>query len=122
MCLIGITNDDTKADSDWLCKKILSCKLWSESGKSWAKNVKEMNYEILFVSQFTLYAVMKGTKPDFHKAMQSEQSKIFYEAFLKDAKSSYNPDMIKDGQFGAMMDVGLVNDGPVTIVLDSRDK
>ncbi|EFA76478.1 D-tyrosyl-tRNA deacylase [Heterostelium album PN500] len=117
VCLIGITHDDTKVDSDWL--------LWDnkEANKSWDKSVKDMNYEVLFVSQFTLYAVTKkGTKPDFHCAMPSELSKQFYTQFLNDAKQNYKPELIKDGCFGAMMDVGIVNDGPVTIVLDSKDK
>ncbi|WFD02552.1 D-tyrosyl-tRNA(Tyr) deacylase [Malassezia obtusa] len=75
------------------------------------------------VSQFTLYAkTAKGTKPDFHRAMGGEASKPFYDAFLDRMKEGYASDRIKDGKFGAMMDVSLVNDGPVTIFIDSFDK
>lgn len=65
--------------------------------------------------------VKKGSKPDFHGAMHSSQSRDMYHAFLADLRQRYAADKIKDGEFGAMMDVALVNDGPVTILLDSRD-
>ncbi|EGG25403.1 D-tyrosyl-tRNA deacylase [Cavenderia fasciculata] len=123
--LMWITKEDTKVDCEYLLKKIFGLKLWPnpESDKSWDKSVKDLQYEVLFVSQFTLYATTsKGLKPDFHLAAGSEYSKAFYEEFLVDAKKIYNPERIKDGQFGAMMDVGLVNDGPVTISLDSKNK
>ncbi|KYR00967.1 D-tyrosyl-tRNA(Tyr) deacylase [Tieghemostelium lacteum] len=123
MCLIGIGKEDTKTDSEWLCKKILNLKLFpsADSTKGWDRSVKDMDYEILFVSQFTLFAyTKKGTKPDFHLASPSELSKVHYNEFLEIFKQTYNADKIKDGQFGAMMDVNLTNDGPVTISLDSK--
>ena len=72
------------------------------------------------MSQFTLYGVMKGNKPDFHNAMGSELSRPFYDNFVSKVKSQYQADKVKEGQFGAMMAVSLVNDGPVTLQLDSR--
>eukprot|EP01132_Coremiostelium_polycephalum_P006690 gene6690-8276_t len=116
MCLIGINREDEKKDQEWLLKKIIGAKLWpnEDKSKNWDRNVQQSGFEILFVSQFTLYGVMnKGTKPDFHLAMESARSKQFYDEFLEMARKAYNPDKIKDGKFGAMMDVQLVNDGPV---------
>jgi len=72
------------------------------------------------VSQFTLYALLKKNKLDFHQAMKSDQSKEFYHTFLKSLKTDYQDDKVKDGVFGAYMDVSISNDGPVTIELDSR--
>ncbi|ELR20188.1 Dtyrosyl-tRNA(Tyr) deacylase [Acanthamoeba castellanii str. Neff] len=121
--LVGITDDDTTKDAEWICRKILGARLWADdTGKAWNMSVTQMGYEVLLVSQFTLYGYLKGNKPDFHKAMGSDRSKAFYEAFVEMVKSKYQADKIQDGQFGAMMEVELVNDGPVTLQIDSRDK
>eukprot|EP01102_Stenamoeba_stenopodia_P001422 TRINITY_DN11234_c0_g1_i2.p1 TRINITY_DN11234_c0_g1~~TRINITY_DN11234_c0_g1_i2.p1 ORF type:complete len:216 (+),score=45.24 TRINITY_DN11234_c0_g1_i2:23-649(+) len=122
LVLVGITSTDTKADSSFIARKILSLRLWpSADGKPWNTSVSDNKYEVLLVSQFTLYATLKGNKPDFHKAMEPEKAKSFYEAFVKEVKQNYksNPNAVQDGVFGAMMQVKLVNDGPVTITLDS---
>uniref|UniRef100_A0A803LLS0 D-aminoacyl-tRNA deacylase n=1 Tax=Chenopodium quinoa TaxID=63459 RepID=A0A803LLS0_CHEQI len=81
--------------------------------------VMQKNYEVLLVSQFTLYGTLKGNKPDFHVAMPPQRAKPFYETVVENFRKSYNPDSIKDGIFGAMMKVNLVNDGPVTLQLES---
>lgn len=92
-----------------------------EPAKMWAKSVVDIEGEILCVSQFTLYgSVIKGSKPDFHLSMKSETSKQMYLEFLDRLKKAYQPDRIKDGEFGAMMLVNIANDGPVTLELDSR--
>ncbi|CAH0386657.1 unnamed protein product [Bemisia tabaci] len=118
--LVGIHKSDTKKDIDWLVNKLLTLKLFGdEGGKRWSKNVVDSGHEILCVSQFTLYYSLKGTKLDFHNAMPATQSQPFYEDFLSSLRTAYLPDRIKDGKFGAMMDVSLINDGPVTIQLDS---
>ncbi|BGP12254.1 hypothetical protein JCM10213_000053 [Rhodosporidiobolus nylandii] len=126
LCLIGIGTQDTEWESQWLASKILAMKLFPEDkdGETWGwkNSVVDAGYEVLCVSQFTLQAnLRKGAKPDFHGAMGSETSKVFYEAFLADLRQKYQADKIFDGKFGAMMDVQLVNDGPVTLILDSRD-
>ncbi|CAF1370268.1 unnamed protein product [Adineta steineri] len=122
--LIGIANDDEQTDIDYIVKKLLAIRLWSsiDGSKNWARNVVESDYSLLCVSQFTLHATLKGTKPDFHLSMSGEQSKILYEKLLNQLKQSYKSDKIFDGQFGAMMNVNIENDGPVTIILDSRSK
>ncbi|KAJ1976111.1 D-tyrosyl-tRNA(Tyr) deacylase [Dimargaris cristalligena] len=122
--LVGITNGDEPKDIEYLVRKILNLRLFDdEDGKMWKKGVQDLDLEILSVSQFTLYAkTEKGLKPDFHLAMKSSLSKDFYERFLQKLKDDYRADRIQDGQFGAMMDVAIHNDGPVTIILDSRQK
>lgn len=125
--LVGIARDDTEKDMEYIIKKILTVRLFendetdtaSSSGK-WNKSVVDKNFEILCVSQFTLQSTLKGTKPDFHYAMSSDQSKEFYEKFLANLKKMYKQDKIKDGRFGAYMQVNIQNDGPVTLLLDSK--
>lgn len=92
-------------------------------GKPWKRSVIELGGEVLCVSQFTLFArTVKGTKPDFHRAMGGNDARVIYEALLKKLGDSYSHDKIKDGAFGEMMDVSLTNDGPVTILLDTTEK
>jgi len=87
----------------------------------WKRSVKDIDGEVLCVSQFTLLAsTQKGNKPDFHRAMGAESSKEMYATFLERMGQLYSPDKIKDGRFGAMMNVSLTNEGPVTLTLDSR--
>ncbi|XP_031389857.1 D-aminoacyl-tRNA deacylase isoform X1 [Punica granatum] len=82
-------------------------------------HVMQKNYGVLLVSQFTLYGVLKGNKPDFHVAMPPQSAKSFYDSVVERFRKAYSPDAIKDGIFGAKMKVNLVNDGPVTMQLDS---
>lgn len=99
------------------------------SGKRWNKSVTDLGLEVLCVSQFTLYHVLKGNKPDFHLAKGPAEAKEFYEAFLQELNESYVSEKgseadgrIKDGKFGAMMSVNIVNDGPVTLEIESPPK
>lgn len=123
VALIGIHRDDTMADLEYIVRKLVSLRMWEdEAGRRWAKSAKDLDYEILCVSQFTLYHVMKGNKPDFHLAMAGEKSKLFYEEFLSEMRKAHSSEeKIKDGVFGAMMEVNIVNDGPVTLELDSAN-
>ncbi|XP_078672586.1 D-aminoacyl-tRNA deacylase-like isoform X1 [Branchiostoma floridae x Branchiostoma belcheri] len=118
--LIGVSRDDTPKDMEYIVRKILNLRVFDDDQeKRWAHSVKDKNYEILCVSQFTLYSVLKGNKPDFHQSMAAEQSQAFYEEFLQQMRKAYQPDKIKDGRFGAYMQVSIQNDGPVTIQLES---
>ncbi|KAL6067441.1 D-aminoacyl-tRNA deacylase [Balamuthia mandrillaris] len=128
LVLVGISRTDKPEDAEYICRKILGMRLWpDEKGKAWTKSVTAKNYEILLVSQFTLYGILKGNKPDFHNAMPPEGrdgsaeggSRAFYASFVEKVRKSYVPDRVKEGVFGAMMEVELVNDGPVTIQLES---
>ncbi|KAH7641757.1 D-aminoacyl-tRNA deacylase [Dermatophagoides farinae] len=119
--LIGISRDDKETDSDWIMNKILKLCLFDniESGRRWSSNVVDRQLEILCVSQFTLYATMKGNKLDFHHSMESTTSRIVYECLLDKMRRSYDPLKIHDGLFGAFMALDIVNDGPVTINIES---
>lgn len=136
MILVGISTQDTREDATKLCNKILKLRIFEDydnkpetentqkwAGKPWAKSVlDDEKFSILSVSQFTLYGtIKKGTKPDFHKAAKGEIAKTLYDFFLLELRAAVGDARVQDGQFGAMMDVLLVNDGPVTIVWDTRD-
>ncbi|ODQ68265.1 hypothetical protein NADFUDRAFT_48915 [Nadsonia fulvescens var. elongata DSM 6958] len=123
MVLVGVSGDDTELDIEKVANKILKLRLWAseDDTQPWKRNVNDINGEVLMVSQFTLFAnVKKGTKPDFHAAAKGEGAKVIYDKVLdKVAQGMTKP--VQDGVFGAMMDVALVNDGPVTIQFDTKE-
>ncbi|KAL7129915.1 hypothetical protein ABFS83_13G100100 [Erythranthe nasuta] len=121
LVLVGLHETDVESDSEYICRKVLNMRLFPNdiTGKTWDQNVMQRNYEVLLVSQFTLYGVLKGNKPDFHVAMPPNAAKTFYASLVEKFQKSYRIDAVKDGVFGAMMKVNLVNDGPVTMQLDS---
>ncbi|OBZ90323.1 D-tyrosyl-tRNA(Tyr) deacylase 1 [Choanephora cucurbitarum] len=119
--LLGIATDDTEKDVDYMVNKILNIRMFDDNGVMWKKGVKDAGLELLCVSQFTLQGTTtKGNKPDFHRAMKTEPAKAMYQQFLSKLGKAYDPTKIQDGVFGAMMLVDIVNDGPVTLELDSR--
>ena len=123
LVLVGFTTTDTFKEIDHLTNKILKLRLWSNKKEvRWAESVVDQELEVLCVSQFTLYTVLKGNKPDFHLAMEPETANKMYETFLDTLKKKYRPDKIQSGVFGGYMSVGLVNDGPVTIDLEYPEK
>ncbi|XP_029330205.1 D-aminoacyl-tRNA deacylase 1 isoform X2 [Mus caroli] len=118
--LLGISMEDSQKEVEHMVRKILNLRVFEdESGKHWSKSVMDKEYEVLCVSQFTLQCVLKGNKPDFHLAMPTEQAESFYNSFLEQLRKSYRPELIRDGKFGAYMQVHIQNDGPVTIELES---
>ncbi|KAF8058089.1 dtd [Scenedesmus sp. PABB004] len=121
LCLVGVTADDVDADAEYICKKILRTRGWADedSGTPWAKDVAGIGGEVLLVSQFTLYGRLKKPRPDFSKAMPPDRAREVYAGLVERVRAAYAPDRVCDGVFGAMMDVALINDGPVTFVLDS---
>lgn len=125
--LVGISRDDTEKDMDFMVRKLLNIRLFeapndgeTASNNKWMKSVVDRDMEILCISQFTLQSTLKGTKPDFHLAMGGEQSHAFYDTFLERLRKAYKPEKVKDGRFGAYMQVNIQNDGPVTILIDSK--
>ncbi|OJA17033.1 hypothetical protein AZE42_03557 [Rhizopogon vesiculosus] len=121
MVLVGIGTDDTLTDVETLSSKILNIRVFDANGAMWKSSVKDIAGEVLCVSQFTLMAnTTKGNKPDFHRAMSTNSSKDLYAVFLEKMRQLYVPDRIQDGEFGAMMNVSLTNEGPVTLTLDTR--
>ncbi|XLR46208.1 hypothetical protein HN51_030297 [Arachis hypogaea] len=122
LVLVGIHDSDSDADADYICRKVLNMRLFpnENTGKAWDHSVMQKNYQVLLVSQFTLYGFLKGNKPDFHVAMPPQKANPFYASLVDRFRNTYNSDAIRDGVFGAMMKVNLVNDGPVTMQLDSQ--
>ncbi|KAH8106953.1 D-tyrosyl-tRNA deacylase [Cristinia sonorae] len=121
MVLVGIGADDTATDIETLSNKILTLRVFPDAtGSMWKASVKDVEGDVLCVSQFTLLASTQKNKPDFHRAMATEPSRQLYATFLERMGQIYSPEKIKDGRFGAMMNVSLTNEGPVTFTLDSR--
>ncbi|KAJ9524561.1 hypothetical protein QJQ45_024146 [Haematococcus lacustris] len=123
LCLVGLKTTDTAKDAAYITKKILKTRAFNgegEDGRSWDKDVISCGYEVLLVSQFTLYGRLQKAKPDFTKAMSTAPAKEMWAAFVAQVQEAHKPELVKDGVFGAMMDVALVNDGPVTFLLDSE--
>merc|ERR1739847_143915 len=109
---------------DFLARKILNGRVFenTEKKKMWDLSVVSMSYEVLLVSQFTLCGKFKGNTPTYHNALPPQEAKEKYDKFVDLLRARYDPDKIKDGVFGAKMNVNLVNDGPVTFVLDSEER
>ncbi|KAL9958138.1 hypothetical protein ACROYT_G035110 [Oculina patagonica] len=118
--LLGISKHDTFKEIEYMVRKILNLRVFDdENGQRWKKSVVDKNHEVLCVSQFTLQAVLKGNKPDYHLAMGAEQSEAFYQDFLRHMRKVYRADAVKDGKFAAYMQVHIQNDGPVTISIET---
>ncbi|XP_022994489.1 D-aminoacyl-tRNA deacylase isoform X2 [Cucurbita maxima] len=107
LVLIGVHDSDTDSDAEYICRKVLNMRLFpnESTSKAWDLNVMQKNYEVLLVSQFTLYGILKGNKPDFHVAMPPQTAKPFYSSVVERFGKSYKPDAIKDGVFGAKMKI-----------------
>ncbi len=121
MLLIGIDENDEKADGDWLVQKVLNLRIFGDEDDKLNLSVKDINGEILCISQFTLIAdYKKGNRPSFIKAAKPDKAIPLFEYFKEEiSKSGLKTE---SGIFGADMKVSLINDGPVTIVMDSITK
>lgn len=116
--LLGISREDTVDKIQVAVNKVLSIRLWENDGKKWDLNLVDKGFEVLIVSQFTLYAVLKGNRPDFHNAMNPNQAIEVYQQFVQAAREKYDPSKVQTGSFGEYMNVHTVGDGPVTIELN----
>ena len=118
LIFLGISKDDKKADADFLVNKIVELRIFASQGKQMDLSVKNVEGALLIVSQFTLYgSTKKGRRPDFGNAALPEKAVKLYEYFVKRCKEFELK--VETGKFGAMMDVELVNDGPVTFMIES---
>jgi len=121
MLLIGVDESDENSDTDWLVKKILDVRVFSDDEGKMNHSVKEINGEILCISQFTLISdYKKGNRPSYIKAARPEKAIPLFEYFKDEMKKSGLK--TESGIFGADMKVSLINDGPVTLVFDSKTK
>jgi len=120
--LLGVEREDTKDDSDWLCKKLLSLRVFSDSDGKMNLSIMDIDGECLVISQFTLHAsTKKGNRPSFIKAASQDQAKPLYQGFISRLQESLRA-RVQTGEFGADMQVALTNDGPVTIIIDSKTR
>ena len=116
MILVGISDKDTDEHIDHIVDKLLNIRLFDDDkGNRWKESVKSLGLELLLVSQFTLYHILKGNKPDFHGAMGGEQAKLLFEKIVNKAKEKYEEKKIQTGAFGEYMQIDMECDGPVTI-------
>ena len=122
LILLGITEEDTQEDINWLAAKIARLRIFSDKSGAMNHSIIEANGDVIVVSQFTLQAkTKKGNRPSFIKAARSETAIPLYEKFIIQLENELGK-KIQTGAFGAMMDVALINDGPVTILIDSKQK
>lgn len=122
LILVGIEDADTKEDIDWLTSKIANLRIFSDENDVMNLSLKDVNGDVIVVSQFTLHALTKkGNRPSYIKASKPEIAIPLYEAFVKQMNFELGKD-IQTGQFGADMKVALINDGPVTIIIDTKNK
>ena len=122
LVLLGVEDADNLEDIDWLASKIVNLRIFNDEQGVMNVSVKDSNGEILVVSQFTLHAsIKKGNRPSYLKAAKPEISIPLYESFVKVVQSNLGKE-VQTGEFGADMKVSLVNDGPVTIIIDTKNK
>jgi len=122
LVLVGIEDTDTNDDIAWLSAKIVNLRVFDDDNGVMNLSVKEVEGEVLIVSQFTLHAsTKKGNRPSYIKAARPEVAIPIYEAFIKQVETLLGK-RVPTGQFGAMMQVSLCNDGPVTILIDTKNK
>ncbi len=120
--LIGIEHEDGLSDIDYLVTKLISLRIFSDDEGKMNRSIKEVNGSLLLVSQFTLHAsTKKGNRPSYIRAARPEQAIPLYEKFVQSCQTVL-PEQIETGVFGADMKISLVNDGPVTICMDSKNK
>lgn len=122
MILLGVEDADNQEDVEWLCQKVTKLRIFEDENEAMNLDISQIGGEFLIVSQFTLHAMTKkGNRPSFIRAARPEHAIPLYKLFLKRlAEISGLP--VKCGEFGANMQVELINDGPVTILMDSKNK
>jgi D-aminoacyl-tRNA deacylase len=122
MVLLGVAKADTQQDLDWLCKKIVQLRIFADEDGKMNKDIQQVAGNILCISQFTLLAsTQKGNRPSYIDAAAPEEAKLWYDKCLQQLSELLGK-KVEKGIFGADMKVSLVNDGPVTIHIDSRRK
>ena len=122
MILLGIEDADTQEDIDWLVHKIKNLRIFNDAQGVMNQSLLDIQGEVLIVSQFTLHAkTKKGHRPSYIHAAKPDVAIPLYEAFIRTFRQQI-PTKVASGKFGAMMDVSLINSGPVTIIIDTKNK
>ena len=122
LLLVGITEDDTDDDIDWITRKVMNMRIFNDDNGIMNCSVLDKSYELMIVSQFTLYAsTKKGNRPSYIRSAKGPISEPIFDQLVANFRK-FNGINIKTGKFGADMKIQLINDGPVTILLDSKNK
>ncbi|MGL5262936.1 MAG: D-aminoacyl-tRNA deacylase [Bacteroides sp.] len=122
LILLGIENEDSSEDIAWLCRKIVNMRIFDDQEGVMNLSIQDTNGDILLISQFTLHAsTKKGNRPSYIRAAKPEVATPLYHEFIRTLEATLGKD-IGTGQFGADMQVELINDGPVTICMDTKNK
>ncbi len=122
MVLVSFVDEDNDTDLGWMTKKIINLRIFNDDEGKMNRSVQDIGGDILLISQFTLHgSTKKGNRPSFIKAAKPDFAIVMYERFIKVLEQSLGKE-IQTGEFGGDMKVSLVNDGPTTIIIDSKDK
>ena len=122
MVLVSFVDEDNDTDLGWMTKKIINLRIFNDDEGKMNRSVQDVGGDILLISQFTLHgSTKKGNRPSFIKAAKPDFAKVMYERFIKVLEQSLGKE-IQTGEFGGDMKVSLINDGPTTIIIDSKDK
>lgn len=122
LVLLGIVDDDSQEDINWLCNKIANLRIFGDENDVMNNSILEIKGDVIVVSQFTLHAnIKKGNRPSYIKAAKPEVAIPLYESFIRQLEVNLDKS-VQTGEFGADMKVQLINDGPVTIIIDTKNK
>ena len=122
MVLVSFVDEDNDTDLDWMTKKIVNLRIFNDDEGKMNRSVQDVGGDILLISQFTLHgSTKKGNRPSFIKAAKPDFANVMYEKFIKILEQSLGK-RIQTGEFGGDMKVSLINDGPTTIIIDSKDR
>ena len=122
MVLVSFVDEDNDTDLGWMTKKIINLRIFNDDEGKMNRSVQDVGGDILLISQFTLHgSTKKGNRPSFIKAAKPDFANVMYERFIKVLEQSLGKE-IQTGEFGGDMKVSLINDGPTTIIIDSKDK
>ena len=122
MVLVSFVDEDNDTDLDWMTKKIINLRIFNDDEGKMNRSVQDVGGDILLISQFTLHgSTKKGNRPSFIKAAKPDFANVMYERFIKVLEQSLGKE-IQTGEFGGDMKVSLINDGPTTILIDSKIK
>jgi D-tyrosyl-tRNA(Tyr) deacylase len=122
LVLLGVVSEDSQEDINWLCNKIANLRIFGDENNVMNKSILDVDGDVIVVSQFTLHAnTKKGNRPSYIKAAKPDIAIPLYESFVKQLESNIG-NKVQTGEFGADMKVQLLNDGPVTIIIDTKNK